>query len=98
MLPPSDRCAYRCKKSSTGPLDRKKLIEYINDQALNEPDRPEAVPFIAGTIRGKKWIAPPPPVLGDDDYDDNGVEMDLDEEFETTLNAASEDEIVDLAG
>ena len=44
----------QCEKQPTGPLDRKKLLDYINDQALNTPDIPDVVPHIPGTIRGKK--------------------------------------------
>ena len=44
----------QCEKQATGPLDRKKLLDYINDQALNTPDIPDAVPHVPGTVRGKK--------------------------------------------
>ena len=53
MIPPSERCGYKCEKEATGPLDRKKLIDHINEQAINEPDRPESVPYVPGVIRGK---------------------------------------------
>lgn len=53
-MPPSQRCSYECDKSPTGPLNRKKLIEHINKQALETPDRPELKPFVPGVIRGKK--------------------------------------------
>jgi len=53
-MPPSLRCAYFCDKEATGPLDRHKLIDHINKQALETPDKPEAQPFVAGTIRGTK--------------------------------------------
>ncbi|CAL4085106.1 unnamed protein product, partial [Meganyctiphanes norvegica] len=101
LIPACDRISYKCKKEATGPLDRKKLINHINDQALQEPDRPELVPYVAGTVRGKKWEAPPPPQNEDDDDTDmtqqNTVEVDLDDEMERVLNCATEDEIVDLA-
>lgn len=98
LVPPSERCGYRCEKESTGPLDRKQLINHINDQAINEPDVPELVPFVAGTVRGKKWIPPPPPEPEDpEDPEANQVEVDLDEEFNSVLEIATEDEIVDLA-
>jgi len=103
LIPACDRISYKCKKDATGPLDRKKLINHINDQALQEPDRPELVPYVAGTVRGKKWEAPPPPVTEDenDDLDitqgQDTVEVDLDDEMERVLGAATEDEIVDLA-
>lgn len=54
MLPPSERCSYECNKEATGPLNRKKLIEHINKQALETPDLPEVKPYVAGTVRGKK--------------------------------------------
>lgn len=98
LIPPSERNSYKCEKEATGPLNRKKLIDHINDQAMNEPDRPELVPYVAGTVRGKKWVAPPPPQPEDDDEGNtHEVEVDLDEEFASVLNTATEDEIVDLA-
>ncbi|KAF2362657.1 Tropomodulin [Trinorchestia longiramus] len=98
LVPPSERCGYKCVKESTGPLDRKQLIDHINDQAINEPDRPELVPYVPGTVRGKKWVAPPPPEPEDpEDPIANQVEVDLNEEFNSVLEIASEDEIVDLA-
>ncbi|XP_042882196.1 tropomodulin-like isoform X2 [Penaeus japonicus] len=98
LIPPSERNSYKCEKEATGPLNRKKLIDHINDQAMNEPDRPELVPYVAGTVRGKKWVPPPPPEPQDDDeVHTNEVEVDLDEEFASVLNTATEDEIVDLA-
>lgn len=54
LLPPSERCSYECNKEATGPLNRKKLIEHINKQALETPDLPEVKPYVAGTVRGKK--------------------------------------------
>lgn len=54
FLPPSQRNNYDCEKDPTGPLNRKKLIEHINKQALETPDRPEVKPFVAGVVRGKK--------------------------------------------
>ena len=60
-IPPALRCNYKCDKAPTGALDRKALNDFINDQALNTPDIPDAVPFVAGTVRGKKWVPPPKP-------------------------------------
>lgn len=46
-----------------------------------------------------QWVPPPPPEPQDDDeVHTNEVEVDLDEEFASVLNTATEDEIVDLAG
>ena len=47
-IPPSMRSNYKCEKEPTGPLDRKKLLDFINEQALTTPDIPDAVPYVAG--------------------------------------------------
>lgn len=57
FMPPSQRCSYECNKDPTGPLNRKKLIEHINKQALETPDIPELKPYVPGVIRGKKVSA-----------------------------------------
>lgn len=56
-MPPSQRCSYECDKTPTGPLNRKKLIEHINKQAMETPDIPELKPYVPGTVRGKKVSA-----------------------------------------
>eukprot|EP00094_Tigriopus_californicus_P010679 TCALIF_10298-PA protein Name:"Similar to TMOD1 Tropomodulin-1 (Homo sapiens)" AED:0.15 eAED:0.15 QI:0/0/0/0.66/0.5/0.66/3/0/357 len=96
-IPPSMRSNYKCEKSSTGPLNRKALMDFINEQALNTPDIPDVVPFVPGTVRGKKWQAPPKP---ESTKLEEKIELDLDmgEEYEMALSSASTDEIVDLAG
>lgn len=77
-------------------MNRKKLIEHINKQALETPDVPELEPFVAGTVRGKKWSPPPP-----DDKQreaDEKIAIDLGDEYEQALTDASQEEIIDLAG
>lgn len=54
FLPPSQRTSYECEKDPTGPLNRKKLIEHINKEAIETPDLPELKPYVPGVIRGKK--------------------------------------------
>lgn len=95
-MPPSQRNNYDCEKESTGPLNRKKLIEHINKEALETPDRPEFEPFIKGKIRGKKWLAPPPDAAQLDA--DEKIAIDLGDEYEQALTDASQEEIIDLAG
>jgi len=98
LIPPQDRCAYKCEKEATGQLDRKHLIDHINEASATEPDRPELVPYVPGTVRGKVYVPPPPPVQEvDEDADALQVEVEIDEEFESVLSTATEDEIVDLA-
>ncbi|KAM3961015.1 LOW QUALITY PROTEIN: tropomodulin [Aphomia sociella] len=95
FLPPSQRNNYDCEKDPTGPLNRKKLIEHINKQALETPDRPEVKPYVAGVIRGKKWIPPPAPEKVRDAEEQ--ISIDLGDEYEQALTSATQEEIIDLA-
>ncbi|CAB3360763.1 Hypothetical predicted protein [Cloeon dipterum] len=93
-MPPSLRCGYFCDKEPTGPLDRHKLIDHINKQAIETPDKPEAQPYVAGTVRGKKWV---PPVCEKTAELEEQINIDLGDEYETALSGASQEEIIDLA-
>jgi len=101
-IPPSMRSNYKCEKAPTGALNKQALLDFINDQALNTPDIPDAVPFVPGTVRGKKWIPPPKPkdntlnTLGIED----SIELDIDlgDETEKALKGATTNDIIDLAG
>jgi tropomodulin len=93
LLPPDQRTSYSCGKLPTGPLNRKQLIDYINKIAKETPDRPELQPYIAGTIRGKKYIAPEKPMTKQEEE----IAIDLGDEYENALTNASEEELVDLA-
>ncbi|KAL0882157.1 hypothetical protein ABMA27_000708 [Loxostege sticticalis] len=95
FLPPNQRNNYQCEKDPTGPLNRKKLIEHINKQALETPDRPEVKPYVPGVIRGKKWIPPPQPEKQRDAEEQ--ISIDLGDEYEQALDTASQEEIIDLA-
>ncbi len=100
-IPPSMRCNYKCEKKDTGPLNRQKLLDFINDQALNTPDIPDVVPYVAGTVRGKQWVPPPQPKEPNIGIElEEGIELDVDlgDEAEQALKAASTNEIIDLAG
>ncbi|XP_062536833.1 tropomodulin-1 isoform X1 [Armigeres subalbatus] len=95
FLPPSQRTNYECTKDPTGPLDRKKLIDHINKQALETPDKPELEPFVPGVVRGKKWI--PPPVERKLQEAAEQIAIDMGDEYEQALNDATQEEIIDLA-
>ncbi|XP_053970209.1 tropomodulin-like isoform X8 [Anastrepha ludens] len=95
FLPPDQRCSYECEKNPTGPLDRKKLIEHINKQALEAPDEPEFEPYVKGTVRGKKWV--PPPRDESEVAAEEQIAIDLGEEYEHALTDATQEEIIDLA-
>lgn len=83
-----------CDKNPTGPLNRKQLIDHINKLAIETPDRPEMVPFIAGTVRGKKFTPPERPMTKQEEE----IAIDMGDEYESALTKASEEELVDLAG
>jgi tropomodulin len=93
LLPPSQRTSYLCKKETTGPLDRKQLIEHINKIAMETPDIPELKPYVPGTVRGKKWIAPEKPLTKQEEE----IAVDMGDEYESALTTATEEELVDLA-
>ncbi|XP_057325463.1 tropomodulin isoform X2 [Microplitis mediator] len=96
FMPPSQRCSYECDKTPTGPLNRKKLIEHINKQALETPDIPELKPYVPGIVRGKKWVPPPKENLKEKEADEQ-ISIDLGDEYEQALSSATQDEIIDLA-
>ncbi|XP_051171306.1 tropomodulin isoform X2 [Leptopilina boulardi] len=96
FMPPSQRCSYECDKSPTGPLNRKKLIEHINKQALETPDIPELKPFVPGVIRGKKWVPPPQDNIKEKEAEEQ-IAIDLGDEYEQALSSATQEEIIDLA-
>lgn len=95
FLPPSQRTNYECTKDPTGPLDRKKLIDHINKQAMETPDKPELEPFVQGIVRGKKWI--PPPVERKLQEAAEQIAIDMGDEYEQALSDATQEEIIDLA-
>jgi tropomodulin len=66
-------------------------------QALSTPDVPDAVPYVAGTVRGRKWVPPPKPEPQNPLMDET-IELDIDlgEEYEEALASAPTSEIVDL--
>ncbi|XP_055332694.1 tropomodulin-like isoform X2 [Paramacrobiotus metropolitanus] len=92
-LPAHQRCRDQTTKAPTGPLNREKLVEFLEMKAREEKDWDEAVPYEAGTVRGKKFvpkeITPPP------SKDDIG--FNVDDEYEKALDDATEEDLVDLA-
>jgi len=95
LMPPDQRTAYRCDKSDTGPLNRKQLIDHINEESLTDPDRPELEPYQAGALRGKKWV--PPPLAPDEQRAEDQISLDMGDEYESALADAKENELIDLA-
>ena len=97
QIPSSLRTSYKCEKNPAGTLDRKKLKDFIYDQAMNTPDIPDVVPFVAGTVRGKKWQAPLQKGADKNLGGKSDIDLGLGEECEKALSSASPEEIVDLA-
>jgi tropomodulin len=62
--------------------------------AIETPDVPDMVPFVQGTLRGKKYSAPEKPRTKQEEE----IALDMGDEYETALGKASEEELVDLAG
>jgi len=96
QIPPALRCNYKCEKTPTGSFNKKALLDFITEQALNTPDIPDIVPHVPGTMRGKKYNPPAKPKR--DPNDTIEIALDLGEDVELALSSASADEIVDLAG
>jgi len=94
QIPPSLRCNYRCDKEATGPLNKKALLDFVTEQALNTPDIPDVVPHVPGTLRGKRWCAPSKPKH----TDDIEIAVDLGEDVELALSSATDADIVELSG
>lgn len=63
---------------------------------METPDVPENEPYVKGTVRGKKWL--PPPQSEKDREAEEGIAIDMGEEYEQALTGATQEEIIDLAG
>lgn len=91
LLPAGHRQRDHTKKDATGPLDREKLLDFIEEESKAVEDREEFVPFELGAKRGKVFEAAERKL----DLEDEGFKMDP--ELEECLNSASEAEITDIA-
>ncbi|XP_014668786.1 PREDICTED: tropomodulin-1-like [Priapulus caudatus] len=96
MLPPCDRVRNQTKKLPTGPLDRKKLLKYLEKQGKEDKDWEEKLPYEAGVKRGMVFEPKESAKLPVSEED--GIELDLPEEYEDALKGASEAELIDIAG
>ena len=94
-MPPSARCTYHCNKVPTGNYDKKKLLNYIYDQAKKTPDRVDHVPHVPGLVRGKRWQPPKLETIADQEFE---LDIELGDEIEMALGEASAGDMIDLAG
>ncbi|XP_003740957.3 tropomodulin [Galendromus occidentalis] len=95
MIPPSERCNYRTNKEPTGPLNRQKLLKFLEQYATEQEDIPELVKYTPGVKRGRVWE--PPVKKAVDPNDDDSIPIELDIEESQALAAATTKDLVDLA-
>lgn len=91
LLPPSQRCRDQTTKDPTGAFSREKLLQFLEEKAKQEKDWENVVPYKKET-KGKKFV-PKEAEKVVINKDDEALETEWDE----ILNAASEEELVDLA-
>lgn len=90
LLPVHERQGDQTDKESTGQFDRQHLLDHLEEQAKNEKERTDYVPYKKET-RGKVWRPKeqpgrkePTPLLPDD--------------LSEVLDNATEEEMMELAG
>ncbi|PVD36437.1 hypothetical protein C0Q70_03421 [Pomacea canaliculata] len=91
LLPPSQRCRDQTDKDPTGPFSRQHLLDFLEKKAKTEKDWEQNKVYIKEQ-RGKKFVPKEPERTRVDDDDA------VDTEWDEILSAASEEELVDLAG
>lgn len=96
MIPPSERCNYRTNKEPTGPLNRQKLLKFLEQYAKEQDDVPEVLAYTAGMKRGRVYVAPLPAKVIDEN-DSILIELDLEEDSKQALMNANQSDLVDLA-
>lgn len=90
LLPPSQRCRNQTSKLPTGPLNRKKLLAFLEKKAQEEKDWEEHKPY-TGEKKGKVFVPKEPPKI------ESVVDEDVQTEWDDILSKATEEELVDLA-
>jgi len=94
LLPADQRCRDQTTKSPTGPLNRKKLLDFLTKFALEQEDWPELKAHEIGVKRGKVFV----PKVPNEERQEEKIVLDLDDDSESALNGATEADLVDLAG
>lgn len=91
MLPAGLRQRDQTKKSPTGPFDRDALMDHLEKQALEHPDRDDLVPF-TGEKKGKAFV-PKNPTGQIPQHE----QITLEPELEEALKNATDAEMCDIA-
>ncbi|XP_048828301.1 tropomodulin-2-like [Brienomyrus brachyistius] len=91
LLPAGMRQKSQTSKAATGPLDRERLLSFLEKEAMELQDREDVVPF-TGEKKGKAWVPKrkPAEALQEDT-------TTLDPELEEALSGATDTELCDLA-
>lgn len=80
LLPPSERCRNQTTKESTGPLNREKLLKFLEEKAKADEDWKEAVPYEGKKTRGKVFVPKKAePTLSQQELADLGIETEFDD-------------------
>jgi tropomodulin len=95
LLPASQRCKDQTTKSPTGPINRKKLLNFLTKFAQEQEDWPELKQFQPGVKNGKIWVPKEPEK---NNTSDEKIIVDIEDDADRALNDASEADLVDLAG
>ncbi|MEQ2176262.1 hypothetical protein GOODEAATRI_026219 [Goodea atripinnis] len=91
MLPAGMRQRDQTKKSPTGAFDRDALMQHLEKQALEHPDREDLVPF-TGQKKGKAFVPKKPKEIPLHE------QVILEPELEEALKNATDAEMCDIAG
>ncbi|RVE63171.1 hypothetical protein OJAV_G00163630 [Oryzias javanicus] len=89
MLPAGYRQRDQTKKRPTGPFDRDALLQHLEKQALEFPDREDLVPF-TGEKKGKQFVAKKKEIPQHE-------QVMLEPELEEALKNATDAEMCDIA-
>ena len=93
-LPPSERVPDQTAKKPTGRFDPEALRKHLEEQALAEPDWPEAVPFEKKT-RGRVYKEREK--VHSRHAAESRFDAVIDDEVEAAMKNATEKDLVDLA-
>ncbi|XP_054636678.1 tropomodulin-4 isoform X1 [Dunckerocampus dactyliophorus] len=91
MLPAGFRQRDQTKKSPTGPFDRDALMQHLEKEAIENPDREDLVPF-TGEKKGKAFVAKKKAEIPEHE------QVILEPELEEALKNATDAEMCDIAG
>lgn len=89
LLPVSERQANQTDKQNTGPFNRQHLLDHLEEQAKNEKEREDYVPY-KKEKRGKVWRPKDQPSRKD-------PEPMLPDDLSEVLDNATEEEMMELA-